>query len=349
MTPRPHHSLRFTSTVAIGLGHALRILNLARYLPGAIFIVDPETAATLRTLDCSPDAIHVIAPRSKPEEWASKPGIPRNVTLDMQFSGNASSTAAEVAALKRAGCTVSVIDSMPPDHFISAPDGAPDILVTPYLGAGALRPEPAAARWLHGPDYVILSPEFLDVRQEATIPCTDRILITCGGSDPTGLSARIVELAKDIPAALDVVVGPMFSPSLKARLHNLARSECNVTLHEAPASLVPLYTKASLVLGRPGLTRYEAACLGRNAIYLAEGSPYGDYFESFNQTGIAEIYRDDASDGAAAFFARLEGLRDPATLERATRPNERARRTIDGRGAIRVAEAIRAIAGKEPS
>jgi UDP-2,4-diacetamido-2,4,6-trideoxy-beta-L-altropyranose hydrolase len=349
MTRHDDHALRVTATAATGLGHALRMLNLARHLPGATFVVDPETATTLRTLDCPADAIRVIDPRSKPGAWALEAGMPRNVTMDMQFSGNAPATAMEVAALKRAGCTVTVIDSMPPDHLVTAPDDAPDMLVTPYLGADTLTPEPAAARWLHGPDYAILSPDLLDVRNGVPFPRSPRILITCGGSDPAGLSARIVERAMNIPAALDVVLGPMFAPDLKARLLDLSRSGRNVTLHAAPASLVPLYAVASLVVGRPGLTRYEAACLGRNAIYLAEGSPYGDYFEGFNRTGIAEIYIDGTSHGAKAFFARLEGLRDPATLERATRPNERALKAVDGRGMMRVADAIRAIADKEPS
>jgi spore coat polysaccharide biosynthesis predicted glycosyltransferase SpsG len=204
-----------------------------------------------------------------------------------------------------------------------------------------LRPKPAAARWLHGPRFAILPPRIVAARDLSRFPETLRILVVCGGSDPNALSARIVERLRDAPAPIDVVVGPMFSPALRARLDALAQADASVCLHDAPPSLVDLYQAATLVVGRAGLIRYEAACLGRNGIYLSEGSAYSDYFAEFTRSGAAEIHVGVDDRGVSVFFARLESLRDPAALAVASLPNLRAYPAVDGQGAQRVAEAIR--------
>jgi UDP-2,4-diacetamido-2,4,6-trideoxy-beta-L-altropyranose hydrolase len=342
------YALRFVATPKTGLGHARRMLSLAAHLPRALCVIDPETAATLRALGTLEASIRVIDPAAAPGAWSDDPDVPRRAVFDLQYSGNAEATATEVAVLKRAGFAVSVIDSMPPDQFVACPGGAPDLVVTPYLGADRLRPRPEAGSWLHGPSYAILPAELVEARADALSRREPRILIACGGVDKGGLSARILARLEDAPVAKDVVIGPMFAPALKAELADMARGRTGVARHDAPTSLVPLYRAASLVVGRPGLTRYEAACLGRHGIYLADGADYGEYFAGFAEAGSAEIYVEAPSSGGADdFFRRLDTLRDPDTFERLARPNRTAMDIVDGRGAERVARAIDTLAAGE--
>jgi len=332
--------LRFVATADTGLGHATRSLALSQHLPGSSLVVDPETAATLEHLWPALPPIIPLSSTAAPGAWLDQVDGPAHVILDTQFTGNAGATAKEVAALKQRGCLVTVIDSMPPDHFETVGGYAPDILVTPYLGAGDMRPTPDADQWLRGARFAILSPTLVTARTKSQFPDTPSILVTCGGSDPGGLSALIVERLRNANAAIHVVVGPLFSDALRRSLKALAHANDTVVLHEGGSSLVGLYQRASLVVGRAGLTRYEAACLGRNGIYLAEGSDYAEYFDGFTRSGIAEIFIAGRDSGMEAFLQRLDSLNDPAVLASVARPNMKAFDTVDGRGVDRVAEAI---------
>jgi len=338
-------AFRFSATKQTGLGHALRCISLASHLPDPIFVVDRETAQILSNRAVQGPEIRFLDTDAPPGSWITQYHDITDVIIDTLYSGNTSQTAAEVQALIGSERRVTVIDSMPPDHFI-ADCGAgnwPDLLVTPYLLARGLRPAPHARSWIHGAGYAILSSALRAARQADTWPSVPRILVTCGGSDPTDLSSRITAILGKGPAPVDVVVGPLFPEKTRAALVALAHKYSNVVLHHAPESLVPLYQTATLVVGRPGLTRYEAACLGRAAIYLAESHHYGAYYQTFSEQGIADIYQSETAGGEDAFFTCLAALADPDRLVQASRPNDTARNAVDGLGAARVARAIAAI------
>lgn len=342
---RPRVALRCEATPAVGLGHAMRLLALARALPAAVLVAEGETLSRIRSLNPALPPLREIPAGLPPGEWIERVEMADigDVVLDTLHSGNARRTAAEVARLKRSGRRVTVIDSMPPDHFMPlAPghraEGAPDLLVTPYVGASRLRPALDGVRWLHGPDYAILSPDFLSVRKAHAQPLLPkRILLTCGGSDPSGLSARVLSAFQG-DCAIDVVVGPMFSETLRDRLEGIAATMPRATLHRATDGLLGLLELAGWVVGRPGLTRYEAACLGRQALYLVEGQAYSDYYRAFAAAGLAEVYFADVEGGVAAFMARLNGIGSASADVWAE--NAAARAHVDGQGAARVVRAI---------
>lgn len=313
---RPPAFLCPSTGEGVGLGHLHRCLALAEAMPGA------------RVL------------KGAFPDWSDELAEGAVVVLDTLHHGNAAATMANVAALHGAGARVAVIDSMPPDHYPADAVGAalPDWLITPYLSADRMRPPPQAGQWLHGPRYAILPAAFAKARVELSARPTGRLLVTCGGVDPDGLSPRIAEVCAAGRHPVDIVIGPQFRAQDIAALEALAEAVPGLRLHRNLQSLLPFYLSAQAVIGRPGLIRYEAAALGRRGIYLWEGERYRTYFEAFRDTGVAEVYLSPGEE--TAFFDRVSQIAqsDPSALPPV--PHLAALKMVDAEGAARIARAL---------
>jgi len=334
-------ALRHDSSSRIGLGHARRARSLAvafgkcglsvvHLVSGAArdgLVAEGIAAETIRCTDGTNLA-----------ELAAELRFGA-IVFDTLWRGNAESTVREVMSLRRTPLVRVVIDSMPPDHYpIDIPAATPELLVTPYLGAARLRPAAPAERWLAGAAYAVLGPEFERAPVRPAHELGPRVMLSCGGSDEDGLSRAAASALASTGVALDVVIGPLFDARTRTALERLAAEHDAVRLHRAPASLASLIARASLVVGRPGLLRYEAAALGRAAIYLARGREYREYYEGFASAGLAELYFEADRDGRARFLQRLSHIdaeAAPSILAGAA-----ASRHIDVNGAARVVEEI---------
>lgn len=319
--------LRAAAGPGIGLGHFQRMRMLAR-------VADARGIST-RMIPGAPEA-------AVPAGWWQALAAPATVVLDTLWSGNAAATATEVASLLAAGHRVVVIDSMPPDHFVALPGAAPHFLVTPYLGADRLRPPADAGVWLHGARYALLDPAFAESRGLARqFPALPRLLVACGGADPGGLSLAISRrLPRDAgAAAADIVVGPLFGAELVSGLEAAAAANPRLRLCDAPETLAGLVADASIVVGRLGLIRYEAAALGRTGIFLHDSTLYRSYLEMFSAGGLAEIHFAVDAGGAGRFLDRVAALAAPG-VEHAF--NAAGFAAVDGLGCARLLDRIAA-------
>lgn len=353
MADRPLIGLRTDAGARLGLGHLQRLQALASALrcreAHVRFIVTEPSAPVLVSHGVPAEEILI-----QPMDTAPLQDGIGVVVMDTLWSGNAPATAAAAAALQGAGRRVAVIDSMPPDQFDTLSGAsAVDLVVTPYLNAERLRIAPRATRWLAGPEFAILGPEYAALRQTtAERPDPPRLLVTCGGADPDALSAGIVEhlAAAGWPAshlgehlAVDVALGPVFQQDQVARLKRLAADHSALTLHAAPESLAPLIARASLVVGRLGLVRYEAAALRRGGVFLHGSDAYRAYLEGFAQAGLSEVFFGNDPGGRAAFLDRIFALAQmlaQGQTEIDTIFPAGAFEVVEAAGAARVAEAI---------
>lgn len=312
---------------AIGLGHIRRAMVLGR-------LFQDQGA---RVLYAVPDGmVDYLAQRGIPHDQIRSQSDDlsdaSHIVTDINWNGNARQAARQIAGLTASAATVTVIDSMPPDHFVADPGGAPDLVVTPYLHGDQHRDAPDAADWLAGGRVAILDPA-LPIAAAITPASPPRILVSCGGSDPDGLSLRILDALAEGALPVDLIVGPLFLPELTAQLK--ARAPQTFTLHHAPDGLTDLLAASSLVIGRVGLLRYEAAVLGKHGIYLQSGSAYRAYLEGFAASGIAEVFFTDPGATPTDFLNRIQNL-TPADFA----PNPRAASAVDGKGAQRVVQAV---------
>lgn len=118
---------------------------------------------------------------------------------------------------------------------------------------------------LLGPAYVLLRPEFADVRKRLRLRdgTVRRILVFLGGSDPTNQTQKAVEALKlvDRPdIGVDVVVGAG-NPN-RDTIQALCNQLPNVAFHNQVSNMADLIHNADLGVGAGGATMWERCCLG---------------------------------------------------------------------------------------
>jgi len=335
-------ALRYHVTHGIGLGHAVRALTLSSALEASGKIVKhvvPESAREILINRGVPEHQITIV---ESEDWEILQCHTTHIILDTLWRGNTLDTAQETHQLKvNTHALITVIDSMPPDHYICAQwQKEPDLLVTPYHRADAFRPAPLHSNWLFGSEYSLLNTEYKNLKAiSKKLESHHRILVCTGGSDSDSLSLRIVRnilsYVRQEDIEIDVVVGPLFSCELQDALSHIATSEKNIHLHWQPPSIAHLLHRASLVTGRPGLIRYESACLSTPSIMLAANQHYRAYYETFNEDGLAEIFFQIDQSGEYEFMRRLRSL-----IEAKPALNSCAGNKVDGMGAQRLIDTL---------
>jgi len=225
---------------------------------------------------------------------------------------------AEVRALQAGGRRVVLLDDL------GSGRSAADLVIDP----------PTAAEWptahvrLAGFEHVLLRREVRNAtRERGTVT-----LLSMGGSDPTGLTPPLAAALARSGIEPTVALGPGYRGVRPAAGHLLPGPEAFV---EALAS------SAVLVAGF-GHSLLEAAHLGVPAIAVVARPEHRKHAEAFCQAGTAVLV--DMSNGPEPdeLVAQVRALHgDP---ERREAMASRGRALVDGRGAERIAHAIRRLA-----
>lgn len=327
--------IRTQAGKGIGLGHVRRCLALAKALSWvgaqAGFVVDEDdrTVELIRAQGFPtvgvPSGDALAQTYTKFREWQVRAVIADSYELDTP----------SLAVLRDVAGFLVVIDDLA-NHEIPA-----DIVTNSGIHASSLPYSGLPGTlYLLGPAFALLSREFTDTPRRKTRGQVEQVLITIGGSDPSGLSDKLVEWTLDCfgTASIDVVVGPFFPPA-KVCAPTAARERSRLQMHREPRDMCALMLKADLAVTGGGQTTYELAATGTPAaaICIAEN-------QRANLRGLAEAgtleFVGDASDGDLEFkiVSALTGLAGES--ERRQRMSERGRQLVDGRGAERVAQEI---------
>ena len=194
------------------------------------------------------------------------------------------------------------------------------------------RDDEAMSHVVTGPAYATLRGEFLDLPEKHVRPRPEKVLVTFGGTDPTGLAARCARLLHgNVDVEIRVVLGPGATPAeFPSGVHVMTRVR----------SMATEMLDADLVITAAGRTVYEAAAIGTPVAVLAQAAraaphaPLG-YNSGVVFLGIGPLVDDEHILGVVRRLLADEHLR--AEL------SERLRSSIDGRGAARIGERIRAL------
>ncbi len=289
-----------------GLGHMGRCMAVFEELEGrAAFAADD--AATERALKCWDTSARV-----RMDAAAAAPVV----LIDRREP----TTAATVAQLHARGQRVCLLDDP------GSGRGVADLVVDPPTGVSW---PPTNGRRLAGFEHVLLR---RDVRAAARSPLAGvDVLLSLGGSDPEGLTSTLAAALRQSGLSVLSVLGPAYrGPRPPGEVLDDAR--------EWPRALAG----AHLLVGRFGHTLLEAAHLGTPALALAVGAPAAAEAAAFAAHGTAEAIRVDGPDHAERMTARAVELRSEGhhLQEMAGRGLE----LVDGRGATRVATALRELA-----
>lgn len=217
-------------------------------------------------------------------------------------------SAAEVRALRRAGRRVVLLDDLGDGREVA------DMVIDPPTAAAW---PPAGGRRLGGFEHVLLRREVRDSRR--TDP--HGVLVALGGSDPTGLTPALAEALGD--QDLRVNLGPGYSAA--PPLHG--------EVLPGPHAFVEALAEASLLVAAYGHSLLEAAYLGVPALIVVTRADHRAHAEAFTRNRTAEVVEPGmVHDRVAAL------LHDQPALDAMA---GRGRELVDGRGADRIAAAIR--------
>jgi UDP-2,4-diacetamido-2,4,6-trideoxy-beta-L-altropyranose hydrolase len=206
-----------------------------------------------------------------------------------------------------------------------------DIGVNPSAGGEALRPVGADA-FLGGAAYALLRDAYADARE--TVLARGRaprtVLLSTGAIDLNGIIERVAgELLEGDPTLdLLVVVG-----DAERRGAAIAQPRRRDLL--APPSLADALAAATVYTGAAGTTALQAACVGIPAAITAAAGNQEQAAAALGTAGCALVT--SAEELASSCLSLLD---DPARCEEMAR---RGRALVDGRGAARVADAVRGL------
>ncbi len=304
----------------VGLGHIERILALADALTPDldVFILLPQGDASLQRRVADRRHRAIDARGTTPERVTAAAGAARfdvivldGYVFDVELQHRLRDTAA-----------LTVVDDL----------GLPtdcDLAINPSPGGEMLWPAGAAA-FLGGAAYAPIRALFVEARERALRDGRDprTVLVSTGATDLGGIGMPVSHELRDQDWTVEVVrvVGP---DALEAGMEGREREHLLV----APPDLAGALSTATVYVGAAGTTAVQAACVGTPAVVTAAVANQTAQASALAAAGCALVM--DPSDLAAACLSLLD---DPA---RRDAMSDRGRTLVDGRGAARVADAVR--------
>ncbi len=337
--------IRVDADRAMGLGHVERMWNLAatlaasRYRP--VFVTREQGLAAERlkargaqdviTFPGREDAAAAVEAEADAIHSAS-PGL---VIFD---TGSTSHDL--VASVKSFGAIVVSFEDLGDGRYLA------DLVVDANLTSSTNpRKLETTTRYLLGPEYAVIAPAVRAARRlKRAWKEVKKILVSCGGSDPAGVTPRVVEGLADLDTDVDVevVLGPAFAHG--ERLNEaLLSSARTFSIVEAPDDLPARMRKAQVGILSGGVTLYEAAHLGLPSIVIAQNPAQLRNLPPFeSRGGIVNLGL--ASNLAGVHITpEVRALMDPAKRKSMSKALEEY---VDGRGADRILAAIKEVQGR---
>ena len=217
-----------------------------------------------------------------------------------------------------------------------------DVIVRPHGGKSG-RTESVVLR---GPAYLPLSGHVTALANRAPSPASGarlKLNACFGGTDPTGETTKALTAIADLDELdVDVVIGP--GASVDSTLTDAAHRMPHVSLHRAPLQqrLAELMSEADLALGAGGVMLWERLCLGVPSLVIAVAQNQRPQIDAMSAAGAIRFVGDHAGITPDMIRQAVRALADDEPARQALAST--GRKLVDGRGALRLAAWIRALA-----
>jgi spore coat polysaccharide biosynthesis protein SpsF len=167
------------------------------------------------------------------------------------------------------------------------------------------------------------------------------LLVTMGGSDPTGMSLRAARALAGLDPVFRVrfVIGPGFAKREKTA-QTIVALRSNFETIEGADSLTTEYASADLALAAFGVTAYELAAFGVPALYLCATEDHALSASAFEHAGMGISLGLAATADDTAIAKAVWALLGDAERRREMRAA--GLMTIDGNAAMRIASDLAA-------
>ncbi len=336
---------RADASSEIGFGHVMRCLALADAARSA----GHETL--LMTRATTPHVEAMAARRSIPvRAFGGAPGSPEDAAClgDLAVRGSRVVVdgyvfdEAYLASVRRPGSYVTYVDDLGGARFSC------DAVLNHNLYAESCTYEGAPrTQFLLGPRYAIVRDSFLDARARRSRVAPEiatRLLVTTGGGDPTGETAKVLAALHLIDApSLDVrvVVGPANPRGDEIRASAARDSRHRITVLSEVDDLAGEMRDCDLAIAAAGTTVTELACVGVPALVVTVADNQRAVAPEAARRGLARSlgwHADVTPDAIARALAAL--ARDAGERARMT---EAGLRSVDGKGKDRAIAALAAL------
>ena len=306
-----------------GFGHLVRCRSLARALGVRPLIAirgGQRARAAARALGC--DVIE------GPAAAVIARVAPQVIVVDDPIASNARRW---MACARRFGCRVVTVH----DLGLGACEG--DLVVD---GSVIVRRGGSPLRtWLRGPKFAVLDPAFASPLRAVRQPRAPRVLIALGGGPRAALGYAIAcAVHREIPWAAIRIAGGFALASTSTRNRIVWTGPLDGLAGELAACDVA-------VVGG-GVSLYEACARGVAAVGVPVVVPQRPTVRGFVTAGAALGDAGRAPDAEQVARAVVTLLRHPATRRGLA---AQGRKLVDGRGAGRVADAIRQLIAGRPN
>jgi CMP-N-acetylneuraminic acid synthetase/spore coat polysaccharide biosynthesis predicted glycosyltransferase SpsG len=183
-----------------------------------------------------------------------------------------------------------------------------------------------------GPAYATLRSEFLALPDKQIRDQAERVLITFGGTDPSGLALRCARLLDGrLASSVRVVRGPG-APA--------EEFPAGAEVLDGGVSMADEMMAADLAITSAGRTVYEAAAAGTPVVVLAANAREATHAHLGYEAGVVFLGLGSLVDDEQITETVTRLLADPALRAELS---ARLRGSIDGRGAERIGHRIRAL------
>lgn len=320
--------IRADASSAIGIGHLSRCYALAEVLLEGHDEVTLLTSATSEPLS---------------ERWKQKGASVRLIRAAVGTDEDAIATASVTRSLR---VDWLVLDGYAFDrrYRVNLDLGARLLLVDDH-GAAALTADlitngniyasptlypDADARLLLGARFAMLRREFRET------PAAERrsgVLVSLGGSDPNGHTLRLLEALSSIDINGSVVIGPRYGQ--RSFVRETARKLGWATI-DAPEHMATVLGSCEVAVVGAGLTTLEAIAMRTPMVAVVIADNQVAVGEALTRLGLALVTSGDSPEATASAVGRLL-----AGAEARAEMSRRSHHLMDGRGAIRVASAMR--------
>jgi len=259
------------------------------------------------------------------------------------------------------GCRAVVIDSYGPgtDYFAQLRNGGlyviakDDLALFPFPCQMVVNGNANASQlpyqsttgdteFLLGIEYIVLGKEFQeDALAKNRHQTVENILVILGGTDPYDIMPKILDSLAMLPGEFKVtaIIGPYFN-NLQEIESVVERSNHRIELARNPSSVHSLMQKADLAVSAAGQALYELATQACPTVAIQIAPNQAKQMELMAQWGVIKSAGDAETDDVIYNMAEIvtELMADSQTR---IKIGEASRKIVDGKGAIRVAEAIR--------
>lgn len=346
-------AIRVDASVAMGMGHLMRCLSLARALKEAgvapIFVcrrldgntvIAQQRAEPYFLVKWLPVASESFMPGPGAPPHAAWAGVPQAQDADETVQALSDWSPDWVVVDHYAfdagwhqsvrgalGCRLLVIDDTA-DRPLD-----PDALLDPNWAAdhrakyaNRLEREP---RWLCGPRYALLASAYRDAPRHSVHDTVGSIGIFMGGTDPGGVSARMLVACRAAGFVAPVEVASTSANPQLDTLRESCRKDGNASLLLDAADLATFFARHDLQIGAGGGATWERCCVGAPTIVLALASNQSAVVPDLATLGAVR-----AADETTVVQVLQELIEDPVARKMLA---NHSKGLVDGRGAQRVA------------